>query len=184
MTDSNHQASGEGRRDPFLSFVRLVLTAALVICVLCVLALPVALIAAAVRWDAWTARLGANGIGADAAPWILLLMLLVALMIALGFVFLRYLRRIVDSVALGDPFVPVNADRLRNMAWLALAIQAIAIPATKLAIWFDAAPHKPNVHHGDDGLSLGALLLVLILFVLARVFRTGTAMRDELEGTV
>ena len=184
MADPTETSSSEASRDPLLSFARLVLTAALVIAALCVLALPVALIAAAVRWDDWTARLAASGIGADAAPWILLLMVLVALMFALGFFFLRHLRRIVDSVALGDPFAPVNADRLRSMAWLALAIQAIAIPATKLAIWFDAAPHRANVHHGDDGLSLGALLLVLILFVLARVFRTGAVMRDELEGTI
>ena len=34
------------------------------------------------------------------------------------------------------------------------------------------------------GISLGNLLAILFAFVLAAVFEQGTAMRDELEGTV
>jgi hypothetical protein len=36
----------------------------------------------------------------------------------------------------------------------------------------------------DFGVSLGGLLLALTLFILARVFRQGAAMREDLEGTV
>ena len=36
-------------------------------------------------------------------------------------------------------------------------------------------------HVGGDG---SGVILVLVLFVLARVFRKGTEMREELEGTV
>jgi len=36
----------------------------------------------------------------------------------------------------------------------------------------------------DGGLDGGSILLILILFILARVFREGARMRDELEGTV
>ena len=32
--------------------------------------------------------------------------------------------------------------------------------------------------------SANGLLLVLVLFILARVFKTGAQMRDDLEGTV
>lgn len=105
-------------------------------------------------------------------------------MVVLGFFLLRHLRRVVDSVAHGDPFVPVNADRLNHMAWLVLAIQLLAVPMTLLAFWFDAAPFKPNVHHGSEGISIGALLLALVLFILARVFRIGTQMSEELKATV
>jgi hypothetical protein len=101
----------------------------------------------------------------------------------LAFFFLRHLRRIVDSVSQGDPFVPVNADRLRYMAWLALVMQAVLIPFTGLFVWFDALPQKANVHYNDNNW-FGGLLLALLLFVLARVFRVGTEMREELEGTV
>lgn len=152
--------------------------------ILGILALPIALVALFIRRDEFGARLAQQGIGAEAVPWIALIMVAAAAVVALGFFFLRYLRQIVDSVAHGDPFAPTNADRLRNMAWLALAIQAMAIVATPLVIWFDAAPFKPNVHHGSDGLSYGGLLLALILFVLARVFRVGAEMREEIEGTV
>ena len=36
----------------------------------------------------------------------------------------------------------------------------------------------------DGGLDGGSILLTLILFILARVFRHGAAMREDLEGTV
>ena len=36
----------------------------------------------------------------------------------------------------------------------------------------------------DFGFSGGGLLLMLVLFILARVFRRGAEMREELEGTV
>ena len=36
----------------------------------------------------------------------------------------------------------------------------------------------------DAGLDVSGILLVVILFILARVFRHGTTMREELEGTV
>jgi hypothetical protein len=170
--------------DPLLGTTRVALTVAMGFCILGVIALPLALVTLFVRQKEVGARLAEQGIGAETVPWIALIMVAAAAVVVLGFFFLRQLRQIVDSVAHSDPFVPVNADRLRNMGWLALAIQAVAIVATPLVTWFDAAPYKPNVHHGSDGLSYGGLLLALILFVLARVFRVGAEMREELEGTV
>jgi Fe-S cluster assembly ATPase SufC len=39
--------------------------------------------------------------------------------------------------------------------------------------------------HGQvGGLDMTGILLVIILFILARVFRHGAAMREDLEGTV
>ena len=43
------------------------------------------------------------------------------------------MRRIVDSVGGGDSFAPVNADPLRAMVWLTLAIQAVGIPCEAIA---------------------------------------------------
>ena len=40
---------------------------------------------------------------------------------------------------------------------------------------------KIDTDFGFDG---GGILLILILFILARVFRHGAAMREDLEGTV
>ena len=36
----------------------------------------------------------------------------------------------------------------------------------------------------DAGLDLSGIVLVVVLFILARVFRHGAAMRADLEGTV
>jgi hypothetical protein len=41
--------------------------------------------------------------------------------------------------------------------------------------------HPLNV---DTGFSINGWLAVLLTFLLARVFATGTLMRDDLEGTV
>jgi len=63
-------------------------------------------------------------------------------------------------------------------------MQVVGVPMTKLLVWFDAMPHKPNVHHHEHGISIGTIILTLVLFVLARVFRTGAEMEQDLEGTV
>ena len=97
--------------------------------------------------------------------------------------FTYLLRRIVLSVADGDPFVVANANRLNTMAWLTLAISG-ALPTVVAVI------HEVSELMGERGIEeeieFGAngLLLALVLFILARVFRRGAAMRADLEGTV
>jgi len=120
-------------------------------------------------------------------PGVSLMLLALALLLAMGVYFLVLLRRIVRSVGNGDPFVPVNAVRLSRMGWTTLIAQFVAIPigfaVVRLATLVADADDRVDV--GDDfGISGTGLLLALVLFILARVFRTGTAMREELEGTV
>jgi len=110
-------------------------------------------------------------------------------LVAILFHLFRLLKRIVDTVGEGDPFVPENARRLTQMAWLTLAVQVVTLPIGGIANWIDeAVGNGPNVHTDigavDVGFSSNGLLLMLILFILARVFRKGAAMRAELEGTV
>jgi len=100
--------------------------------------------------------------------------------IGFGVVFFRLLTRIVQSVDAGNPFLPINARRLRNMGWLALAFQLVALPVIFLQSRLDEISGQPS---GLD-LDLGGFVLALTLFVLARVFAHGAAMRDDLEGTV
>ncbi|VWX53404.1 DUF2975 domain-containing protein [Novosphingobium sp. 9U] len=109
-------------------------------------------------------------------------------LLLLVFRIFQLLKRIVDTVALGDPFVPINADRLTQMAWLSLGVQIASFVIGSIAQWLDHvagdAPHIRGEIQVDGGLSGNGLLLMLILFILARVFRQGAAMRAELEGTV
>ena len=174
----------DSKPDRLLFITRLVLTFLIwftvAAAVVCTLLIPIVIF----KHSAVVRDLAESGIRAGALPWMVLLLALGIAMAILGFFFFRLLRRIVDSVGEGDPFVPINADRLQSMGWLSLALQAVIMAATPLMIWFDALPHKPNVHHGESGFSVGALVTALLLFVLARVFRVGAEMREELEGTV
>ena len=91
--------------------------------------------------------------------------------------FFRGLLKLMDTVREGDPFVPENAARLRLMAWLLLAIEAGGLA---LGLFSDATLGRT---HGFE-FSVTGLIAVLSLFVLARVFARGTAMREDIEGTV
>jgi hypothetical protein len=174
----------EPKHDRLLFFTRLVLTFLIwftaAAAVVCSLLIPVVIF----KHGAVVRDLAENGIRAGALPWMVALLVLGIAMAILGFFFFRLLRRIVDSVGDGDPFIPINADRLYQMGWLSLGLQALVMAATPLMIWFDALPEQPNVRHGDSGFSIGALVTALLLFVLARVFRVGSEMREELEGTI
>lgn len=99
----------------------------------------------------------------------------------LAFRFFAVGRRIVDTVAQGDPFIPENATRLREMGWLSVIVQLLAFPAAWLTGWLAYVTHSPYI---DGRFSIGAILLALVLFVLARIFRIGAEMREDLEGTV
>ena len=97
--------------------------------------------------------------------------------------FLKHLEDIITTVGEGDPFVAANAERLRSMARICLAIFALSVVATLGAVAY-MAMDLPMEGSFEFDVSLESLLLALVLFILARVFRHGAAMRDDLEGTV
>ena len=119
-------------------------------------------------------------------PEIIGVMLLVAVVVSLMFVFFGRLRRIIGTVGEGDPFQPENANRLSQMGWLMIAVQLLLIPAAALGyriLKAVASVAEANAEF-DGSFDFGGILLVIILFILARVFRHGAAMREDLEGTV
>ncbi|WP_066527343.1 DUF2975 domain-containing protein [Erythrobacter sp. CCH5-A1] len=120
------------------------------------------------------------------APTLSLLAILL-LVLAAMFMFFGRLRAIINTVAEGEPFVPANAERLSLMAWLMLAVQLLLWPAAWLAEivakWANTVEDAHLLVDGDS-LDLTGILMVIILFILARVFRHGAAMREDLEGTV
>lgn len=91
--------------------------------------------------------------------------------------------RIVDTASHGDPFVTQNADRLNHIGFLLLAIQLIGL-ATDIAVKTMPDKIKEHVSIGFDGFSATGILAALLIFVLAQIFRRGSEMRAELEGTV
>ncbi len=114
------------------------------------------------------------------------IMLIGLAIVAAMFVFFGKLRQIIDTVGEGDPFAPANADRLALMGWLMLGVQLLLIPAAALGVYLASfADEIEDVHLTvDGGFDLTGILMVIVLFILARVFKHGAAMREDLEGTV
>ena len=111
------------------------------------------------------------------------LLALVLAVLVLAYFFFDRLRRIIDTVGEGDPFQPENATRLTTMAWLMLGIQLLAIPTAGIGFYLtDIMGEDPA--EVTMSIDFSGVVMVIILFILARVFRHGAAMRADLEGTV
>ncbi len=172
------------KRDPLLTIARWLVILGQGLAAIVAAAVIVATAAILVAHEQVLIKLA--GHTAQAPGWqvltaIALILMLVASMAAMAFVWLRQLRRIIDSVALGDPFVPENAERLQAMGWLTVGIELTAIPVGGIGTWITSVVDDAT---SDFTISPGGVLLAIVLFILARVFREGTRMRGELEGTV
>ena len=175
-------------KDPLLGVAQVILALGVVLLIFVAAMMLIGLGAAlTVARDELIAELAAAG-APGSAYWALvaILVLFGAAMVA-GVRFLLELGNIVKSVDGGDPFEPANADRLQRMGWLATAVLAITVALGSITAWVErvsgeAARDMPL--DADFGFGGGGVLLILVLFILARVFRHGAAMREELEGTV
>lgn len=131
----------------------------------------------------WTSQ--ALGVGRSPDTALLvgmrLIMMLGLVAVPIVHIVLTRLLTIVETVSIGNPFVPANAVRLKTIAWaiLGLELTHLAVGAVAASITTAAAP--VNI---SWGFSLTRWLAVLMLFVLARVFEQGANMREDLEGTV
>ncbi len=96
---------------------------------------------------------------------------------------LRALRRVVASASIGDPFIEANAVELVRVAWLLLGVEVIdaLIKPTVYLLAPDAVRAKV---HDIVHISVTGLFAVLLIFVLAQIFRRGSDMRAELAGTI
>lgn len=172
------------KADPLLAIARIVLITmqglAAFGAIVCLVAIPAIFI---FRSQVET-ELNSEGIPLEAFTALASLLALAAVAAGLVFLVARLLWQMVGTVRAGDPFVPENATRLSRMAWITLGIQLIGFPMAAVAIWLNELTGDTHAENVGDGVSVSAILLVMILFILARVFRKGTEMREELEGTV
>ncbi|HSM54053.1 MAG TPA: DUF2975 domain-containing protein [Erythrobacter sp.] len=181
------------KRDPLLTAAQLLLYFFIGVLCFAVVMVGIGIPAAVIFQDRIVAEAAAHGVtsGPELVGAILVLLVATAAVLALAAYFLILLLRIVDSVKQGDPIVAINAERLSRMGWVALVGQLAAIPVGAMILWVaevakDAKDLGVEAVHlkGDFGIDGSSILLVLILFILARVFRKGAEMREELEGTV
>jgi hypothetical protein len=113
-----------------------------------------------------------------ALRWVLALGILTILP---AHVLLTALLRMVRTVEQGDPFVAANARRLHVIGWALLALQLIDVAFGLLTQWIG----RLGADFTSDGnFAVTGWVAVLLVFVLARIFAQGTAMRDELATTV
>ena len=168
-------------RDPLLVIARFGVGLATVLTALTALTLAAAIPFVYAIRDKVLAFLVSNGAPPGAIAAVLGLQLLMTCAAVLGYFFFRNLYRIIDSVGEGNSFSPDNARRLNAMAWISLVVHALAVP---LVILSNNLSHYSERFRVDVGFSFAGVLLALVLFVLARVFREGARMREDLEGTV
>jgi len=112
---------------------------------------------------------------------------MLALILTALFHFFGKLRAIIVSVGEGDPFTPENANRLDAMAWLFLGVKILTVLVAGLRLHLASLMDKGASDGNVLGFSLydlDAILIVIVLFVLARIFRHGATMREDLQGTV
>jgi len=106
--------------------------------------------------------------------------------LALAILIFWAVRQIVGSATGGDPFVTLNADRLARIGWLLVAIYGAQF-AMGIAMGAMVPPQlKDHLKFDGFGFDFSPLgvLAILLVFVLAQIFRHGSQMRAELEGTV
>ena len=105
---------------------------------------------------------------------------LLGAVMACGFTWwiINRLRRILLSVNQGDAFEFANVKRLQ-----AVGFGLIGIQLTALLLVF-VAPQSIGQSPSDYDFDLGSWLGILVVFILAEVFRQGSAMRDEQMTTV
>ena len=96
----------------------------------------------------------------------------------------HWLLKIIAAVGKGDPFVPENATRLTQTAWAALAMALLNPALGVYGYWLTRQIGISGQGEASFHISPEGILLSLILFVVVRVFRLGTRMRQDLEGTV
>ncbi|MFM2410641.1 MAG: hypothetical protein RL481_1469, partial [Pseudomonadota bacterium] len=99
---------------------------------------------------------------------------------------------IVKSLRIGDPFTVENANRLRKLGWMFLIIGLF----TWIGESYDTVQevNEINARLKDYMVYISAFVHLILnpalilasplMFILARVFDVGIAMREDVEGTV
>ncbi|PZT90865.1 MAG: DUF2975 domain-containing protein [Citromicrobium sp.] len=121
----------------------------------------------------------------EASPFgYLSLPVMLAAAVGVLFLFFGKMRAIIRSASEGDPFIAENAQRLITMAWLLLAFQVLNLVIGSVRLYVANLATGSGDRLDFSIYDLQGLLVILVLFILARVFRHGAAMREDLEGTV
>jgi len=106
--------------------------------------------------------------------------MLLAFAISIGgvLVIVDALRRIFVTLTAGDPFHPNNVRRLRLVG-----VMLAALEISRYVVW-GLSPLMPLIKRSESNFNLTSWFSVLVVFVLAEVFREGARLRREAELTI
>jgi hypothetical protein len=99
----------------------------------------------------------------------------------------RRLRRLFESLTSGEPFKRENAEHLR-VIWITMLVMEVARyifgGAVLALIAAFGMPPDLDTHFEGDGFDFAPWISILIIIVLAEVFREGARLREEQELTI
>jgi len=99
--------------------------------------------------------------------------------VILVLIIVQRLRKIFGTMTVGDPFHPENVRRLRIVG---LFLGLLELSRYVFGIVHRIALHEPAPQ--ADNINLTAWFAVLVVFVLAEVFREGARLRRDAELTI
>jgi hypothetical protein len=128
-----------------------------------------------------------DGVGAgtvsnliDKPPALAGLTFIVAAYIGVLIVVLNRLRRVFETLIVGDPFRPQNVARLRIVGFALIALEILGYivhRATDLIV-------RGRAHGFNLSVNLTGWFAILVVFVLAEVFREGARLRQDADLTI
>ena len=112
-------------------------------------------------------------------PSILLGQCLAGAVLAAGWFFvIKLLRKVVAAVIHGDPFLPENVARLRNI-WVVIAATEVFRMIATFIIGAD-----PDLDGSRLDIRVGTWFFIFIIAAISEAFRHGAALRAEQELTI
>ncbi len=102
--------------------------------------------------------------------------------VGIGWFFvLRLLRRVVTAVIHGDPFMPENVARLRNI-WVIMAATEVFRMLSNFI--FGSVNDAADIDGSRLDIRLWAWFFIFVIAVISEAFRHGAALRAEQELTI
>jgi len=116
----------------------------------------------------------------DKPPVLAGLTFIIAAYIGVLIVVLNRLRRVFETLIVGDPFRPQNVARLRVVGFALIALEVLGYivhRATDLLV-------RSRAHGFNLSINLTGWFAILVVFVLAEVFREGARLRQDADLTI
>jgi hypothetical protein len=108
------------------------------------------------------------------------LIFIVSAYIGVLIVVLNRLRRVFETLIVGDPFRPQNVARLRVVGFALIALEVLGYVVHRVTDMF-----FPGRNSGFSlSVNLTGWFAILVVFVLAEVFREGARLRQEADLTI